>query len=308
MKTVTAAGLITLLVLLLAGCGTPTRPPRLDPEVERNVETARGFYAAGSVEKAVTYYRKALNRALLIDDPGEIGRCAYNLAVCRTAQKQYDEALSLVSDAQAAFQRAGIDSKETELLTIRLLRLKGQTDEASAMAQKARRSMEQRDADCSIELRLLLTELACDKGDVLSAASELGRIDRKKLLASQPGLQAAAAVVKARVLLLDEKAQSAAVCLDEAADNFKKAGCYLEMAQALNRAGQAYESSGAAPVAMDRYYRSARSLFQYKKHAQAAGITAKAVGLAKNLNDAGMLQRLERLDAEISAASKPENK
>jgi len=40
------------------------------------------------------------------------------------------------------------------------------------------------------------------------------------------------------------------------------------MASALEQAGRAYEEAGNSPAAVDRYYRSARSLFESGQIAQ----------------------------------------
>src|SRR3989339_490816 len=63
---------ITVLVLIGAGCSTPPKIVRTDPEIERNVAVAHSAYAAGAAEKAAIYYQKALQRARVMDSPSEI--------------------------------------------------------------------------------------------------------------------------------------------------------------------------------------------------------------------------------------------
>ena len=92
--------LVAVLVLVGAGCKSPPKVVRTDPEIERNVAVARGAYAAGSAEKAAIYYQKALQRSRVMDSSSEIARNAYNLAACLAAFHSYDAAQACLVEAR----------------------------------------------------------------------------------------------------------------------------------------------------------------------------------------------------------------
>lgn len=288
-------------MLLTAGCGTPPKVVRQDPEIERNVALARGAFAAGSAEKAVSYYRKALNRARLMDDPAAIGRNAYNLAACLALLRRDDEARALLDEAHAEFQRAGIHAREIPLLQARIAHREGKTDEALALAQAQLRTGTPRDP-FFIQYQVLLADLLCAKGDAAGAARELARVDRKALAAMEPIVQADAAQVRARLALLDQKPRAAGELLDAAAKHLQQAGQYIEMALALDEAGRAYETAGDVNAAMDRYYRAARSLYLAGQTARAERSMIRAGLLADQSGQAAMLTKLHQLQTDLKVA------
>ena len=294
-----SAIVITVLVLIGAGCSTPPKVVRTDPEIERNVAVARGAYAAGSAEKAASYYQKALQRARVMDSPSEIARNAYNLAACLAALHSYDAAQACLDEARLEFKRAGIPCRELPLLEAKIARAQGRSQEAAAIARaEQKQPNDPNDAIC-IQWRLLLADLLCDQDQAAAADVELAAINPKQLKASGTDIRAETALTRARVQMLKRNPQKAALQYDIAAGYWQEAGRYSDMAGALQQAGRAYEDAGNNSTAVDRYYRAARSLFESGQLAHARDLATQALPLAVASLQPELQRQVERLKAEI---------
>ena len=301
--------LLVALVLAGAGCSTPPKVVRTDPEIERNVAVARGAYAAGSAEKAAIYYQKALQRSRVMDSPSEIARNAYNLAACLVALHSYDAARACLDEARLEFQRAGIPCRELPLLEAKIARAQGRLQEAVSLARaelkKPAKAGGPNDA-IRVQWHLLLAELLCDQGQAADADIELTAIRPKQLKASGDDIQAEAALTRARIQMLKLNPQAAAPQYDIAASHWQNAGRYGDMAIALEQAGRAYEKAGNSPLAVDRYYRSARSLFESGQLARSRELVDRALPLAVASQQPDLQKQVERLKTEIDLIhSKP---
>lgn len=292
--------LLTGWVMLSVGCGTPPKVVRQDPELERNTALAQGAFAAGSPAKAAAYYRKALNRARLMDDSAGIGRNAYNLAACLVLLRRDAEASALLDEAEIEFQRVGIVASEIPLLKIRIARHEGKTDQALALAQAQLRALEPGQR-FYLQYQVLLADLLCAKGDATNSASELARVNTKKLAVAEPLLQAEAAQVRARLALLEHKPRAAAKFQDVAAGQFQQAGQYVEMALALDQAGQAYAAAEELDIALDRYYRAIRCLYLAGRTAAADSLTTRALLAADQAGTPAIREKIKQLQEEMQA-------
>ncbi|MBU0715205.1 MAG: hypothetical protein KJ964_07610 [Verrucomicrobia bacterium] len=296
--------LFTVLVMIATGCSTPPKVVRTDPEIERNVAVARGAYAAGSAEKAAIYYQKALQRARIMDSPAEIARNAYNLAACLAALHKYDAALACLDEARLEFQRAGIPCRELPLLEAKIALAQGRSREATSLARaelkKPAKVSGPNDA-IRVQWHLLLAELLCDQDQADDAEAELAAIAPKQLKASGTDIRAETALTRARIQMLKRNPQAAALQYDIAAQYWQEAGRYIDMANALDQAGHAYENAGNNLSATDRYYRAARSLFESGQLARARDLATQALPLAAASLQPALQNQVERLKAEIEA-------
>jgi len=300
--------LVAALVLAGAGCSTPPKVVRTDPEIERNVSAARGAYASGSAEKAAVYYRQALQRARVMDAPPEIARNAYNLAACLAALHSYDAALACLDEARLAFQRTAIPCRELPLLEAKIVRAQGHSREAINLARAAQKQPRDPNDAIRIQWQILLAELLCDQDQAGDADAALAAIDPKQLEASGDDTKAETALTRARVRMLKHKPQEAALQYDIAAGCWQKAGRYGDMAGALAQAGHAYKDAGTLPAAADRYYRAARSLCESGKLARARELAGRALPLAIASRQPDLQRQLERLKAEITKGEKTEDR
>jgi len=294
-----SATTITVLVLAGAGCSTPPKIVRTDPEIERNVTVARSAYAAGSAEKAAIYYQKALQRARIMDSSSEIARNAYNLAACLAALHSYDAAQACLDEARLEFQHAGIPCRELPLLEAKIARAQGHSQKAFSLARAEQKKPDDPNDAIRVQWHLLLAELLCDQGQAANADTELATINPKQLKASGTDIQAETALTRARVQMLKQNPQAAALQYDIAAEHWQAAGRYGDMVRALEQAGHAYEDAGNSPTAVNRYYRSARSLFESGQLARACDLTDRALPLAAASHQPDLQRQVQRLKAEI---------
>ncbi|MFH1476932.1 MAG: hypothetical protein ABIH24_05515 [Verrucomicrobiota bacterium] len=294
--------LVSVLVLAGAGCSTPPKVVRPDLEIERNVTVARGAYAAGSAEKAAVYYRKALQRARVIDSPLGIADNAYNLAACLAVLRSYEAAQACLDEAQLEFQRAGIPCRELPLLEAKIARAQGRSQKAAAITRAELKKPKIPDDAIRVQWHLLLSELLCDQDQAANAEAELALIGPKQLKASGTDIQAEAALTRARIRMLQRNPSAAALQYDASAGYWQEAGRYSDMIDALEQAGHAYENAGNGPLAVDRYYRAARSLFESGQLTRARDLATHALPLAVASHQTELQRQVERLKVEIAAS------
>lgn len=290
---------------LLAGCGTPPPPVRVDPDIERQESVARNAYAVGRVEKAALFYRQALDRARLIDDPKAIGRNAYNLAACLAGLNRWDEARALLEEARAEWDRAGIEAREVAVLAAKVAWWQGRPDEALLITLAQLKRLPGTRADpWRIQFQLLLADLVLGQGDLDRAAKEFAAIDSNGVALCDLNVQADFAWFKARLLVRQKKISEGALAADEAARQLQRVDRFSEMAVALDAAGRGYETSGNADKAVDRYYRSARTRYEMGQLALAGEEVARALALSERLALPEAKLRIDRLKSDVEAAIK----
>ncbi len=292
------------LLAALAGCRTPPPPPRLDPEIEREVATGRRAYAAGAVERAAESFARALQRARLIDDNAEIARDAYNLAACLAAQQKWADAAARLDEAQAACAAPANPPAEFSMLRVKIMRGAGRTNDAIAMArawladQPPRRAAATRPA-----MQILLAEMLCDAGDCPGAAAELAQIPEKTARSLDNITRADWHRTRARIAAGAGSERDAGQAYDQAAEAYRRAGRYAAMAGCLAEAGRAYAAGGDKPAAVDRFHRAARSLREQGRPEDARTLINQALPLAAN--DSAARQILENLAAALAQNPPP---
>lgn len=293
--------LAVAVTILFSGCGAPPRMVRLDPMVKREAASAETSIASGSWEKAATHYSMALRRARQMDDPVQIAAQAYGLAACRAQAGDYDAARVLIDEGLSEARRAGASTQALVLLRIRVARLQKCLDEAQAMAMESVQTAEKAgDKMFVARLRVMLAQIACEKGDSARALAELkaARLLLVKLPADD-ALLAEASVVQAGVNRADRQYRDAAGQYDEAARLLRGAGRFGDMALVLEDAARAWADAGEPGLAADRWYRSARSALAAGQVEHAGGLIKKGIPLAIQAGDKALQTALERLQTEI---------
>ena len=112
------------------------------------------------------------------------------------------------------------------------------------------------------------------------------RKSRKMLKSNDdPILKADAAGVAGRIALLENDPARAAQEYDRQADYFKRARKYREMALSLGSAGQAYLDANILLPAVDRFYRSARSLYAQGDELAALKMVEAALAAGEKAGD-----------------------
>jgi tetratricopeptide (TPR) repeat protein len=295
------AGLL-LLTGLTAGCASPRGTP-LDAELEMSALTARTAYEQGALDKAAALYRTALARARLTDNGPEIARGAYNLAICLTAAGRYEDARRLLVQARGGFGAAGRELAQSYLVEARICRLEGKGEDAVRLVHSALAAGG--GDDCRVQAQLLLAEIALDSGDAAKAQAAFAPARKRLGRINNPRIRADAEGVAAQIALLSQQAATAAGHLDAKAGWLKAAGQYLDAAQTLRGAADAYAGAGRLADAFDRYLRAAHGLYGGGDGQRALMIVEQALKTAEALKDEGLRTRAAALRDEIRQALKP---
>jgi tetratricopeptide (TPR) repeat protein len=247
---------IVLALLTQVGCATaPPAPPR-DRELSRASELARAAFEDGATAQAIELYRRALNRARVMDDATEIGNAAYNLALGHTLLGQLDQASASLAEAKAEFQRCGSTPADVLLLEATIAQRQGQLEQALALAEQV--LLASSDASHRFQAALLKGTIAFEQNDPARARMALTEADQHRV--TNVALLAARERLAGNIFLLEGNAAEAAAAFDCAAALFQTARHYRDMALTLRRAGEAYREAGDTQRAEDRLFRAKRSL------------------------------------------------
>ena len=249
---------ITLILLTLAGCAnspTSTVPPK-DKELARVGHLARAAFEEGAPAQAIELYRKALNRARVMDDATEIGNAAYNLALCQIILGQLDQASAMLAEAKEAFEREGNTLADVLLLEATVAQRQGKLEQALSLADQV--LFAGPDENQRFQVALLKGVIACAQDDPARARNALVEADRHQ--ATHAPLLGARERLVGNIFLLERNPAEAAAAFDRAAALFQGAKHYHDMALTLQRAGQAYHEAGDTSRAEDRLFRARRSL------------------------------------------------
>ncbi len=292
--------LILSLAMMTSGCNSLQREPRGDAAIESFAERAEKAFSEGNDDSAIDNYLLAVKRAWQIDDPTEIGRHAYNLAVCLSSRGRYLEARDWLLEAKAEYYRAGTDRPNVWLLEAKVARRQGLLNEAATLAdyavathavgfprkqdpsaagairallqqpgrvanripllKKNREGKEDR-LFTQIEVELIKGNLACDQCQPDLATNHME--DARALLGklNDADLRAEMERLSGRIRLCADAPESAACHFDHEAELLRQAKNFREIPFALAAAGEAYETAGMIAAASERYYRVARMLY-----------------------------------------------
>ena len=77
--------LLAAAILVFGGCGSSAplqKGPAIDEDLERFNHAAQQAFDNGRLQQAVSFYRKALERAYIRDDFEAVLDAQYNMAIC----------------------------------------------------------------------------------------------------------------------------------------------------------------------------------------------------------------------------------
>jgi tetratricopeptide (TPR) repeat protein len=271
------AGFAISLLVLAACKSAPKIAEPTDPLLAQYVSSAQSAYAQNSFARAARFYELALQRARAIDNSLEVGKQAYNLAAALHQGGRSADALPYLAEAESAFSQLRLDLGPVLLLRARALRA---TSDAAASEAAVRRVVElNTPRDVQAQAWLLYGRLAIDRGDGGEAEKALQRA--RALASDDPALQAGIAGLSARLALHTGSPAGAGAAFDREAEFFRRAGRFRDMAEALERAGDAFAASGAADDAGARYVRAARSYLGQGDSLSALRAIERALAAAK---------------------------
>ena len=288
----------------LAACSSPAPARPSDPGLTKLTSTARLAYESGSLDQSIRLYRRALERARMMNDSLEIANNAYNLAACLMLQRQYAPVRALLGEAAQELKTIHAPYGDVVLLEAKLLRAVQHWDEASEVVERMIPAQGNEAGDaCRAQYRVFRAQLACDTNDLKAAQSEMKKASSYLKGVTDPAIRAEAANAGGRIRLLEKEPAMAGVEFDRESGFFQQAGNYADMADALHRAGDAYRDSGNLLIAADRYYRAARSFHAQKRDLmEVLGLIENALSAADQAEDEAMVQRIVVLFDEVKNA------
>ena len=280
---------------LAAGCGTP-RVSSFDSRLKDWSETARVAYGEGQVARAAELYGLALERARLIDTPLEVGKTAYNLALCKAALGREEEARQFLAQALALLPAESPEVGRARMAEAELDRAGGNepTAVATALSIVAGRA----EADTKAQARVLLAEAAMRANDKDQCAAQWKRAVSALSEDSDPLVWARAEAVAAWLKQAEGGDLEAGRALERQAKWLGKAGQYRGMAGALEEATSAYRKGADLRAAADCALRAAQSLAANGEKERAVRLVLQAQGLADNAGDRERQRQAAALLAE----------
>lgn len=284
-----------IVAVVLSGCSSPPKGPPVDTTLSQLNSSARAAYDRGNFKQAVSFYERALQRARQMDDGPEVARTGYNLAACYLAAGRPADARTVLKEALAEFGRYRMDSHAAIVLDIKAARAAGQENDAANLLPDAFSAC--KTDDQRFETWLLKGRIACEDGDKAALRESLDAADRLK--SGDAAGRAELASLKACSLSAEEQPYQAAQSYDEAADAYKRAGRYREMARALARAGDAYSTAAIPRDAADRLYRSARSYASQGDTVEALRVLDRGMNAAEASGDESLKDQLRTLFEQI---------
>ena len=260
---------------IAAGCGTP-RVSSFDSRIKDWSETARVAYGEGNVARAAELYGMALERARLTDSRQEVGKTAYNLALCKAALGRDAEARLLLSQATAVLPPGSPEAGRARLAEAELDHAGGNEERAAATARDVLAGGA--DSDTRAQAYVLLAEAAWRANDTASCAVEWRKAAAELSKDSEPLVWARTDAVAAGLDRAEGRYVEAGGALERQAKWLGTAGQYREMAAALAEAAAAYQKGSDLKAAAGCALRAAQSL-------AANGDKGKAAVLARQAQD-----------------------
>ena len=289
---------IMALALLLSACSSsgPVRP--VDPELYRTAKSARTAFDLGEYEQAARLYRRSLNRARAMDDAVEIGNNAYNLAACSMELSEYAQAWELLEESRAAFHRTGEVPEGLSILEIKSALAGGNLENAEELMESIS-GVDSFSPEIRIQYKLLKADLALRLDESDKARLELSGLRDELREVGSDALNAEADRLEGKLLLRGGEFMAAGVLFDHRSDLLRKTAHYRPMAIALGRAGEAYWDGRAYCKSLDRFFRSARSLYAQEDMAESLNMLSFAMEVARDCDQESLRQNVRDLFEEI---------
>ena len=259
-KFIRVTGLILAAgILIWSGCGSSPRVqdrPAGDVYLERLNRAARQAFDKGRIEQAASFYRKALDRALVRDDAGAIVDAQYNLSVCLTKLHSYTEAMQLVRRAEAELTLVDQISLADLLLLKAVLNYKtAETDDAWKVTQQILSMTHRTTPVIRSRTHFLRGLIAVERGDVHQLRNETAALGQP----NNPSLRGDLAELQGHLAMVEQNWEAAIDGFDKAAILRRETIDYHAMMKVLALAGKACEMAGNTKGASQRFIRAGRS-------------------------------------------------
>ncbi len=253
------ACVVAFVLASVWSCQTPSHRESGGSEDERFEQlnsAARTAFHQGNISLAETLYGKVLERAYMQDDLPAVVDAKYNLSLCRMRLGRYADALVTIQSAKRDGGVApGQGSADLKLLEARILYHLGRIDAAWHISESLVGGAGASSPGIGAMAHALRGLIACDRSDIQAARAELAAMGD----VSGDYLQAEHAALSGRIAMLEKDWQGAIDAFEEEISFRRRAHHYGAMAEALARAGLAWEASGDLSRAANRFFRAGRS-------------------------------------------------
>lgn len=254
------AGLIMIAgTLAWGGCGSspPVREkPGADQNLERFNNAAWQAFDKGKFEQAASFYRMALERALVRDDADAIVDAQYNLAVCLMKLNSQAEAMQLVRQIEAELALAN-RSKLTEVLLLKamLYYKSAEFEDAWQVTQQILSLTPKPPQLIGGRTHFLRGLIAIERGDIDQLREEIVALGKPQNALLRGDL----AELTGHLAMAEQDWSAAVQAFDEAVMLRRMAIDYQGMMKNLALAARASEKAGNIKEASQRYLRAGRS-------------------------------------------------
>ena len=272
------------LAALAGGCfnAPPPKGPQVDSELAQDDAAARLAFSRGAADQAVTLFRRALDRARVMDDAAEIAKAAYNVGAALIRDGKYDAARAALLEAEAETVRSGGNTADVLLLEAKAAQLQDESADALALADRIVTDKTLRPTDSHrLQAHVLRGEVAVELGQNDLAQAELAKATRLLGDARSPALRAGVLGLRGRIEHARHSPSKAAGLFDEQAGLLRRAALYRDMARAESRAAAAYLDAGQPVPAAERFYQAGRSFAAQGDSAEARRLLASAFSAAE---------------------------
>jgi tetratricopeptide (TPR) repeat protein len=260
---------VTIAASAFSGCASSSKvndAAAHDELLGRYNRSALQAFESGRFDQAAVLYRKALDRAYIRDDFEAIVDAHYNLAICLTNQRAYEEALDAVKQAETelTLRNRGVQF-DLLLLEATLHYYLKDADSAHAVTDEVLAADPEAPALIRSKAFYLRGLIAAQRGNAQAlreAVASLGEPALTQLMADRYELEGHLAAA--------EKNWPAAVdAFDHAADLRREDLDYGKMIDTLALSARACEQAGELPQASIRYLRAGISAALQGEHRKA---------------------------------------
>jgi tetratricopeptide (TPR) repeat protein len=251
--------LLAMAIFILGGCGSSAqiqKSPAMDEDLERFNRAARQAFDNGRLQQAVSFYRKALDRAYIRDDYGAALDAQYNMAICLINLQFYAEAFEVIQQAKAEAAMAGQSlSADFLLLEATVFHLREDSDAAWKITDQILAATPKASSIVENETYFLRGLIASKQGNTDKLREAIVSLGQPNL----PQLSADRHELLGHLGMAEQRWDEAIKEFEAATELRRKTGDFRGMVKSLALAGKASEKAGHADEASVLYLRAGRS-------------------------------------------------
>jgi len=282
--------LLAIAVWVLDGCGSSApvqKGPAIDEDLERFNRAAQQAFDNDRLPQAVSFYRKALERAYIRDDFRAVLDAQYNLAICLINLQSYAEAFEAIQQAKEEIAMADRrPAADFLLLEATALYLREDSDDAWKVTDQILATTPQASSIVQSKTYFLRGLIASKQGSIDRLREAIVSIGQPNVLQ----LRADRHELLGHLAMAEQHWEEAINAFESATELRRDDRDYRGMVKALALAGKASERAGHAHEAAVRYLRAGRSAALQGQFDDALNWLNQAEQIANNAGEAQIVQ------------------